>query len=600
MTYSAGNTIVATDYNGFVATTVGANINATWNTTYGQTAIGQVAAGGTVTATQWSTLVNNLSAMGAHQGTTITSRTAPVAGNTISILANVNTDITNCYTNRANAATVGTQYTGWTGSANTAGTTGSGSAAWQLTFTDTVSFANAAAASAFFGAGGLLKTQFSKTSTGADADADWNDFIGNVVANAGVYLCGANSANIAGTTYTGTTKFGGSGTPTTLATTTNFTNLTTTPAVIYKQFYTAAAYSSDYVQITANVNANSGPNVVTLVTTWYNAGDANAGANVQISGGTGTTGITFGTAPATVVTYFPPETTNLTNVWGTPTVASTVASSAPGYSGTYLVVAGGGSGGTGFGGGGGAGGVLTGSLILSPGYTYTAVVGAGGASQAANSTPGSNGANSSFSGSNTTLTAVGGGAGAAGGSSANAGAGAAGSDGGSGGGGGSGTNNPSSTTGGNGTSAQGYFGGQGNYSNFGRAGGGGGGATAGAVDAAGNTGGTGAAGLASSITGASVNYGGGGGGSGSSAQGSGGAGGGGGGSATVGTAGTDGLGGGGGGGGTGASGKGGNGVVILSVATSSYTGTITGSPTVTTSGSNTIMSFTSGTGTYVA
>jgi hypothetical protein len=30
MTYSAGGLIQATDYNGFVSTTVGANVNATW------------------------------------------------------------------------------------------------------------------------------------------------------------------------------------------------------------------------------------------------------------------------------------------------------------------------------------------------------------------------------------------------------------------------------------------------------------------------------------------------------------------------------------------------------------------------------------------
>jgi hypothetical protein len=43
-------------------------------------------------------------------------------------------------------------------------------------------------------------------------------------------------------------------------------------------------------------------------------------------------------------------------------------------------------------------------------------------------------------------------------------------------------------------------------------------------------------------------------------------------------------------GGTGATG--GSGVVILSIPTVSYTGTVTGSPTITTSGSNTIVKFT--------
>jgi len=47
-------------------------------------------------------------------------------------------------------------------------------------------------------------------------------------------------------------------------------------------------------------------------------------------------------------------------------------------------------------------------------------------------------------------------------------------------------------------------------------------------------------------------------------------------------------------------GSGGSGVVILSVPTANYTGTVTGSPTVTTSGSNTIIKWTSGSGTYTA
>jgi hypothetical protein len=46
-------------------------------------------------------------------------------------------------------------------------------------------------------------------------------------------------------------------------------------------------------------------------------------------------------------------------------------------------------------------------------------------------------------------------------------------------------------------------------------------------------------------------------------------------------------------------GNGGSGVVILSIPTASYTGTVTGSPTVTTSGTNTIVKFISS-GTYTA
>jgi hypothetical protein len=65
--------------------------------------------------------------------------------------------------------------------------------------------------------------------------------------------------------------------------------------------------------------------------------------------------------------------------------------------------------------------------------------------------------------------------------------------------------------------------------------------------------------------------------------------------------GTANLGGGGGGGagGGGAGGIGGSGVVILSIPTTRYSGTSTGSPTVTTSGANTIVKFTAS-GSYTA
>lgn len=325
MTYSQGGLIEATDYNGFVSTTVGANINATMNTTYGQPALTTVAAAGTVTATQWATLNANISSMASHQGTTVTSRSNPVAGNIITALANVNADITSCYTNRYNAATQGTQYTAWTGTASfTAGIGNVGLAnthgKWTATWTSNVTFANTTAASNFFNAGGLVKIQYSKTSTGTPADTEWNAFIANVVGTIYVTSTGA-SKTLNGGTYTGTTKVGGSGTPTVLTTSTGFAQLTSSPTTIYKQFDSGTAYSSNYLQTNATITGA----VLTLTTTWYDNGDPLPGAVTTLTGGTATTGITFGTAPATIVTYIPPETTYLANVWGTPTVSVSCA-----------------------------------------------------------------------------------------------------------------------------------------------------------------------------------------------------------------------------------------------------------------------------------
>lgn len=260
------------------------------------------------------------------------------------------------------------------------------------------------------------------------------------------------------------------------------------------------------------------------------------------------------------------------------------------YTASYLVVAGGGGGGSSSVGaaGGGAGGLRTGTQSISPGTTYTVTVGAGGGGGPATGSgaAGSDGSNSVFS----SITSTGGGGGAGSGSTIS------GRNGGSGGGG-----MFISSAGGTGVAGQGNNGGTGSSSNY--AGGGGGGAGAVGGNASGVTPGNGGNGSASSITGSSVTYAGGGGGAGNTA----GAGGTGGGGAGVafggnGTSGTANLGGGGGGGGwspLGTGGSGGSGVVIISVPTASYSGTHTGSPTVTTSGSNTILKFTSS-GSYTA
>ena len=327
MTYSSGGLIQAVDYNGFVSTTVGANVNGIWSTGatdsgYGQTALATVSATGSITAAQWASLVNTLSSMGSHQGTAITARTAPVAGNTISILANLNTDLTNLTTNRGNAAASGAQFTGWTGTSSKTSATGSGSTPWTITFTHTITWASAAAARYFFNAGGRIKWETSKTADSTAADTEWNDLANTLVGD--IYITGGTSTQvIAATNYTGTTKIGGTGTPNILLTTTGWYDLLTTDTIIYKQFADTAPYTGQFIQISAKT-AGSGTQLV-LTTVWTDPGGSGVGSSDDISGGTATTGITFGTAPATVVTYFPPSTTYLSAAWGTPTVAATTA-----------------------------------------------------------------------------------------------------------------------------------------------------------------------------------------------------------------------------------------------------------------------------------
>jgi hypothetical protein len=273
-------------------------------------------------------LVNNIASANSQVGTTtITARTAPVAGNTISILAALNTDLTNLTTARGNAAVSGAEYGIFTGTTSKTTATGSGDATWTITFTHTVTFPSANQARYFWNAGGIVKIQYGKSSTGTDHDPDWNTFAGQVGSICITGRVNGASQSIAGQVYTGTTRLNASGgTETTLATTTGWYNLTGSPTTIFLLNNDTAPYQPEYIQTTATATSST---VLTLVTTWFDDGTALApGTTSDISGGTPTsspsTTIT-GTAPTTLVTYLPPSTNYLTNTWGTPTIAASVA-----------------------------------------------------------------------------------------------------------------------------------------------------------------------------------------------------------------------------------------------------------------------------------
>jgi hypothetical protein len=286
---------------------------------------------------------------------------------------------------------------------------------------------------------------------------------------------------------------------------------------------------------------------------------------------------------------------------------STVA--ALSYSADFLVIAGGGGGGgdpAGHqGGGGGAGGYRNSyasetsggggssetSLTFSVGTVYTITVGGGGTGLNAPNTVSDSGVASSITGSDITdITTVGGGGGGVG---QQADPGVTGASGGSGGGGANSisTGGTAGGGGGSGTSNQGFGGGSAHaYDNDPalQSGGGGGAGAAGGNGTSTTAGGSGA-GLNSAITGSTVARAGGGvGGTFNNNAG------------TVNLAGTaegaDAAANSGSGGGS-DDGNGGSGVVVLRVPTASYSSTTTGSPTVSTSGSDTIMVF-NGNGSY--
>lgn len=332
MTYSSGSLIQASDYNTFVGNTT-AGLNRVWSTGagdagWGQPTISTASTGGTVAATQWASLVNNLSSSGSQSNTTVTTRTAPTTGTTIGILANVATNITSITTNRGNAAASGTEYGVFTGNVSKTTATGNLYNAWQINWTHTITFPSADQARYFWNAGGIVRIKYGKSSTGTDCDPDWNTFVGQCGTINITGRVNDTSQTIAGQAYTGTTRLGGTGgTQTTLATTTGWYNLTGVATTMFQLNNATDPYTGEYIFTLASVNVAG--TVLTLQSRFLSDGlPFGPGRTGDISGGTATTSPSTtitGTAPTVLVTYIPPSTTYLTNTWGTPAIAASVA-----------------------------------------------------------------------------------------------------------------------------------------------------------------------------------------------------------------------------------------------------------------------------------
>jgi hypothetical protein len=317
MSYAQFGLIEATDFNTLVGgnpTTTANTLNATWATGgstagYGQTAVANVAVGNTVIATgQWNALVSNTSSAAVHQGSSITSVTAPTAGGTVTFLSAIPTNLTTIYTNRRNAATQGST------SANTA----TRSTSWQtaLTFTHTITFTSGDAARYFFNAGGQIKMTCSHP-TGSGINLLWSDLASNV----GTVVMSSPSSgtvSIAGGTFSGITKVGGAGSSPTIDANKGYFALTTSNATAFTQTASTgpSGYLSSFIRFIVKSNGTTGSNgdagsVITIFTIWDEIPD-----DLVVTSGT-----------AVTCTVQNPETTNLSASWGTPTIAGSVTGS---------------------------------------------------------------------------------------------------------------------------------------------------------------------------------------------------------------------------------------------------------------------------------
>ena len=314
MTYAQYGSVQAADYNTLVGgnpVTTSGTLNAVWATGgstagYGQTAEANVAVGDTVTAAKWANLVNRTANSASHQGTSITSVSAPVSGGTITYLSAIPTNLTTIYGSRLNAATQGAT------SANTVttATTWSDMATW----THTATFANGDAARYFFNSGGQLKITMSHPSgTGI------NLLLNNLASNVGTVVQSAPSSGsitVSGVSYNGITRVGGGGNAPTISTNSGYYAMTTANANVYYQTASTgpASYLGTNINIFIKSNGTQGSNsdagsVITIYTVWDEIPN----------------GLVVSSGSAVTVTAQAPETTYLANSWGTITLAGSVA-----------------------------------------------------------------------------------------------------------------------------------------------------------------------------------------------------------------------------------------------------------------------------------
>ena len=228
MAYTSGDTILATHYNSFVG-----DFNTNWGTGSGDQGYGQsntlstVSAGDAVTATQWSTLLARCTTAATHQGTSLTGISSPSAGDTISAFTALAANVALINTNRHDVDSG--NYTDTTSSEN-----GTGSWTTSTVHTFTLTFAGGDEARYYYNAGGSSRFTFSRSGgTSHTKNTEWT----NLATACGTIIFAVQ----------GTTKSGGSGSTTTLATTVGYQDMTTSAQTLFKQMEGDNPYTANYI-----------------------------------------------------------------------------------------------------------------------------------------------------------------------------------------------------------------------------------------------------------------------------------------------------------------------------------------------------------------
>jgi hypothetical protein len=299
MSINSGGVSQASDFNNFLT----GNFGSFWgtgsgNAGWGQTLPSTVTSGSEITSTgYWTTLVSDIITGASHTGTSIPSYTVPSSGLAVQNLNTLSTSATSVYNNRLNATVQGS--TSSTTSTNTTGT-------WDnyLQFTFSVQFGSANQARYFFNAGGQIGLNFSHNTLTNPID----NTIQNICNALGTLWLSSPTSGIitlAGASYNGVTKVGGTSGYDTTNINNGFYNLTSTNVTLVYQ-RSPIVVNSYSTSTNLTVQANYVGSTITFTCTFN---EVPTGAYVA----TGTTG---------TCTIRPPSTTYLINTWGTPTVTA--------------------------------------------------------------------------------------------------------------------------------------------------------------------------------------------------------------------------------------------------------------------------------------
>ena len=259
MTYSARNLIQASDYNGFTGGNT-ANVSGQLNSIlgagygnagYGQASVANVTALGAelVTATQWTTLVNNINKVIKHQaGAGFTNLSTYVTGTVVNATTDIGSNLTAGYTNRLNFQAEGTTTTGSTFSPNFTAPNDTNAATFA--FSRVATFASADAARYFFNAGGQL------------------NFVVTGVTNGGATNRGASLANLAAINFTSLRirsannggRSGAGGTVSSSDTALGYYKATSSNTSAVLLTSTSSSYTSDTCNVAIKTNGVQGSN----------------------------------------------------------------------------------------------------------------------------------------------------------------------------------------------------------------------------------------------------------------------------------------------------------------------------------------------------